>query len=95
MIIVTTAGGTENHHEQQQESVLKPNRPLKAKLGGGWEAKRARTTHTVTGAARNAAAARHYCHLAPSGLEAVPQARRPDLFTAWVADQFESESTNQ
>jgi hypothetical protein len=30
---------TTNH-----ESVLKPNRPLKAKLGGGWEAKRARIT---------------------------------------------------
>jgi hypothetical protein len=24
---------------------LKPNRPLKAKLGGGWEAKRARSCH--------------------------------------------------
>jgi len=24
---------------------LKPNRPLKAKLGGGWEAKRARSRH--------------------------------------------------
>jgi hypothetical protein len=32
------------NREPPQESVLKPNRPLKAKLGGGWEAKRARNT---------------------------------------------------
>jgi len=35
----------EDHHEPRRESVLKPNRPLRAKLGGGWEAKRARSLH--------------------------------------------------
>ena len=42
MILITTCSSTEDDHEPRQESVLKPNRPLKAKLGGGWEAKRAR-----------------------------------------------------
>jgi allantoicase len=38
------ASRTEDDREPRGESVLKPNRPLKAKLGDGWEAKRARIT---------------------------------------------------